>query len=155
MAPLSGVNPRSTNGAQKRASSAAMVKSAANARLRPIPAAQPRTAHTTGVCTVQSNGTRRWAWEGNRRWMLPTRGRLFSEFGPSRLRATKSNPEQKCSPVLVRRIARTASSRPARSTASIAAYIIVSSIALRFSGRERRSVSTPPSSETSSPGTDS
>ena len=58
--------------------------------------------------------------------MLPARG-----FTPvslaSWLRATLSNPEQKCSPALVSRIARTASSRPARSTASMAAYIIVSS----------------------------
>ena len=51
VAPLSGVKPRSTNGSQKRASSAATVKSAASASWNPMPAAQPRTVHTTGTCT--------------------------------------------------------------------------------------------------------
>ncbi len=82
--------------------------------------------------------------------MLPTRG-----FPPSRLRATMSKPEQKCSPSLASRMARTDSSRPACSTESMMPYIIGSSIALRLSGRDNRSVSTPASSATSSPGTDS
>ena len=74
VAPLSGVKPRSTNGIQKRASSAATVKSAASARLRPMPAHQPCTRHTTGVCVVRISGISRCACDGSRRWMLPTRG---------------------------------------------------------------------------------
>ena len=115
-----------------------------------MPAAQPRTAQTTGTWVVQRSGISRWACAGRRRWMLPTRG-----FPPSWLRATMSKPAQKCSPSLASRMARTDSSRPARSTASMSAYIIGSSIALRLSGRDSRSVSTPESSATSRPGADS
>ena len=72
------------------------------------------------LCTVQSSGIRRCACDGNRRWMLPARGLLPVSLA-SWLRATQSKPEQKCSPAPVSRMARTASSRPARSTASMAA----------------------------------
>ena len=39
-----------------------------------MPAAQPRTAQTTGTWAVQRSGISRWACAGRRRWMLPTRG---------------------------------------------------------------------------------
>ena len=49
VAPLSGVNPRSTNGSQNRRVGAATQKSAASASLNPMPAAQPCTSQTTGI----------------------------------------------------------------------------------------------------------
>ena len=71
----------------------------------------------------------RWACDGSRRWMMPTRGRLAA---PPALRATMSAPPQKWSPAPVSRIARTASSRPAASTASMrpATIVVVEGVAL-------------------------
>jgi hypothetical protein len=48
-APPSGTNPMFTNAWRKYALSLATQKSAASARLQPIPAAGPRTALTTGT----------------------------------------------------------------------------------------------------------
>ena len=61
-----------------------------------MPAAQPRTWHTTGTCTVHSSGISRCACDGSRRWMLPT-ARLAPP-SPAALRATMSAPPQKWSP---------------------------------------------------------
>ncbi len=65
VAPLSGVKPRSVNGSQNVASVAATVKSAASASWKPMPAAQPCTRHTTGVCTSSISGISRWASDGH------------------------------------------------------------------------------------------
>ena len=148
---LSGVKPRSANGSQNRASDAATVKSLARARWNPMPAAQPCTRHTTGTWTDSTSGTRRWASDGTRRWIDPTRGRGAS--GPPALRATMSAPPQKWSPAPASTIARTRSSRPAASMASISPATITSSSALRLSGRSSVSRRRAPSSAMRRPGT--
>ena len=131
--PLSGVKPLPTNGAQNRASSAATVKSEASARFSPMPAAHPLTTLTIGTWVRSMRGMRRLAWAGRRRWMLPTRGL----DPPAALRATMSNPEQKSGPAPVSTMARTSSSRPAASMASIVAATTSSFRALRRSGRSK------------------
>src|SRR6266540_6392851 len=144
--PLSGVKPRRANGSQNRASRAATQKSAATARWKPMPAAHPRTAQTTGTWTEHSSGTNRCACTGSRSWMLQTRGRASA----GSLRLTRSNPEQKSSPSPLNRTARTCSSWFASSSCSMSAAIVASSSALRFDGRASVSASTAPSRRTSS-----
>ena len=113
VAPLSGVKPRSVNGSQNRASSAAIVKSAASASWNPMPAAHPRTSHTTGTCTSQQQRDRAGAPASaagagccRRAACAPIAGRA--------LRATMSAPPQKWSPAPSSTITRTRSSVPAR-----------------------------------------
>ena len=75
-----------------------------------MPAAQPRTAHTTGTWTVHSNGISRCACAGQP--ALDAAGpRLAVRAGA--LRATMSNPPQKCSPAPSSRIDPHPSSLPA------------------------------------------
>ena len=145
---LSGVKPRPRKGAQNLASSAAMVKSAARARDKPIPAAHPCTSHTIGVCVRNISEISRFAWFGNRRWILPTLGRV----SPGAFRATMSNPEQKSSPEPPRTITRTDSSFPAATSSSINPDTMSSVNAFRFSGRSMVRRSTPEWRSTSSPG---
>ena len=57
---------------------AATVKSAATARCNPMPAAQPRTEHTTGTCTETSRGIKPWACDGKRRWIRRVETRELS-----------------------------------------------------------------------------
>ena len=112
-----------------------------------MPAAQPWTWQTTGVCVVSSSSISRCASVGRRRWMLPTRGRS----SPA-LRPTMSKPAQKWSPaprehddadrlVGSRRRERVDHGRPRSGPSS----------ALRFSGRSISSASTGPSCCTSQP----
>lgn len=130
LAPLSGVKPRVTNGSQKRLSSAAMVKSAASASWQPRPAAQPRTAHTTGSWTSKSIAIRRCACSGVRRCRLPGRG-----FWTDALEATQSEPEQKSAPEPVSRMARSESSVAADSNVSTRRRTAATSSAPLRSGR--------------------
>ena len=117
VAPLSGVKPRSANGSQKRASSAATVKSAASARWRPMPAAQPaHRADHRDLHVEQRAGSAGGPATAAGAGCCPTRG---LRVAAGALRATMSAPPQKCSPAPASRMTRTASSRPARSTASI------------------------------------
>ena len=139
MAPLSGVKPRWRNGSQNRADSAAIVKSAASASWNPMPAAQPRTAHTTGSWISVSRAMSRCAWTGVRRWIEPVRGRVPS---PAFL-ATQSAPEQKSSPAPRSSTTRRSSSVDAASSASMTARIPSGVIAFLRSGRSSTISRTP------------
>jgi hypothetical protein len=149
--PESGVNPRCRNGYQKVASRAATAKSAASASCAPIPAAQPRTAHTTGSCSSSSSGISRPACTASRRWMLPVRG--LASAGNLALRATMSNPLQKSVPAPVISTARRPSSVAACSRLRISAASETSVSALRCAGRSSVSRSTPPATSAASPST--
>ena len=117
-----------------------------------MPAAQPRTLHTTGTCTVSTRaGSAGAPASAAGAGCCPARG---SARRRPALRATMSAPPQKWSPAPSSTITRTASSvDPRRRARRSRPRIIASSIALRLSGRSSVRRSTPPSSATARPST--
>ena len=110
VAPLSALKPRSRNGSQKRPYSVAIVKSAASASWKPSPAAQPRTAQTTGQLELGEQLDQ--AVRLQRRAALEAAGpRSRRVPAPGALVATQSAPEQKSVPVLPMHDRRAASRR--------------------------------------------
>ena len=134
--PLSGVKPRSQNGAQKRASSAATVTSAASASASPMPAspALHGADHRRLHGLQQRDQPVRL---GGQPALDAARPAAASHLPPRALRATTSAPLQKCSPSAASAMTRTASSRPAASSASMspAHHLVVEGVALRLAGR--------------------
>ena len=132
--PLSGVKPRSANGSQKRASSAAIGEVGGQRELeadagRPA----PHRAHDRAPATVAISGISRWAW---RRQPALDAADPRSRSPGAALRATMSTPPQKWSPAPVSTMTRTASSRPARvERVDQRRRSSSSSMALRLSGR--------------------
>ena len=95
VAPLSGVNPRSANGSQNVASSAAIVKSAASASWKPMPGGP--AAHRAHDRRLHAREQRDRAGAPGREPPLDA-ARARSQAARSALRATMSAPPQKCSP---------------------------------------------------------
>jgi hypothetical protein len=89
VAPLSALKPRSMNGSQKHADSAAIVKSAASASWKPSPAAQPRTRRRPAAGSREQLDQ---PMRLERRAALEAAG---ARSRPAALDATQSAPEQK------------------------------------------------------------
>src|SRR5687768_9973474 len=120
-----------------------ILRSHERARLAPPPAAGPLIAAITG--TGSSRIARIARSPASRR----RRNSFSSPWLTSSLRTAMSAPAQKPRPSPITTIARTPSPAPAASIASAMADAISTPKALSLSGRERRTVATDPSRETS------